>query len=401
MAIQTIKQLKAWFRKGLYPTEGQFADLIDSFRHKGERVPIQDVEGLTEAVNGKYDSSEAAILEKKVQRHDSAIEQIQDTQENQSLEISDIHQTDEAQQAEIDAARGDIAKIREMIKAEHVAHTGDATVVSRHAPRISAKEDTVYTNRGFIGLLCKGWSKRTCPFVISLEGMYIQAPQWAQTSNLVPEIVPLRDIATDMGLDCNCVTASVNADGDIEVTDFSKEEARLGLLLWDYRNNGGDDPYGMRGFRHVALRVDTEGRRIFHGVDCAVTPRHNLPAPQAWELSAMVDNEGKLKVVSSAGYDGSTNGVRAETEIWELKKHTVCTRERNANGSMNRVRADCRRLWRRLPKRVYPGDSVARKHGALVRVRYAVGAERGAWAYFNVRLVESDDGERYIVKDAR
>ncbi|MDE6346826.1 MAG: hypothetical protein K2L55_09165 [Muribaculaceae bacterium] len=59
MAIRTIAQLKAWFRKGLYPTESQFADWLDSYRHKQESVEMSEVSGLTTALNKKYDASEA------------------------------------------------------------------------------------------------------------------------------------------------------------------------------------------------------------------------------------------------------------------------------------------------------------------------------------------------------
>lgn len=66
MAIRTITQLKAWFRKGLYPTEAQFADWMDSYRHKTEAVEMHEVTGLTNALNLKYDKSEAGTLQKQV-----------------------------------------------------------------------------------------------------------------------------------------------------------------------------------------------------------------------------------------------------------------------------------------------------------------------------------------------
>ncbi len=66
MAIRTIAQLKAWFRKGLYPTESQFADWLDSYRHKQESVKMSEVTGLTIALNQKYNASEANALIKKV-----------------------------------------------------------------------------------------------------------------------------------------------------------------------------------------------------------------------------------------------------------------------------------------------------------------------------------------------
>lgn len=116
MATQTTAQLKAWFRKGMYPTEAQFADLVDSFRHRNEKVGLPDVDGLAEALNAKYDSSEASELEARMDRNDAAVERMEDVQENQSLEISAIHRTDEAQQAELDELAGELAKVRALIK---------------------------------------------------------------------------------------------------------------------------------------------------------------------------------------------------------------------------------------------------------------------------------------------
>lgn len=41
MAIKPIEQLKAFFRRGMYPTEQNFADLIDSFVHRGQEAIIR------------------------------------------------------------------------------------------------------------------------------------------------------------------------------------------------------------------------------------------------------------------------------------------------------------------------------------------------------------------------
>ena len=68
MAIRSIAQLKAWFKRGKYPTEAQFADWIDSFFHKEEdKVPILSVEGLSEQLNSKYDAAQAQELQKQVE----------------------------------------------------------------------------------------------------------------------------------------------------------------------------------------------------------------------------------------------------------------------------------------------------------------------------------------------
>ncbi len=55
MAIQTLQTIKNWFKTNLKPTQAQFWDTWDSFRHKYEKVPVEDVDGidelLAEAIN--------------------------------------------------------------------------------------------------------------------------------------------------------------------------------------------------------------------------------------------------------------------------------------------------------------------------------------------------------------
>jgi hypothetical protein len=63
MAIRTIDILKSYFKKALYPTENQFSDLIDSFRHKNNTIPISDIEGLSSVLNSKAPISGLAELD--------------------------------------------------------------------------------------------------------------------------------------------------------------------------------------------------------------------------------------------------------------------------------------------------------------------------------------------------
>ncbi|RKR11618.1 hypothetical protein C8C83_3358 [Flavobacterium sp. 90] len=46
MAIQSLKTIRSWFRTGLKPTQLQFWDTWDSFRHKSEKIPAKDIEGI-------------------------------------------------------------------------------------------------------------------------------------------------------------------------------------------------------------------------------------------------------------------------------------------------------------------------------------------------------------------
>ena len=46
MAIQALNTIKNWFRTSLKPTQEQFWDTWDSFRHKEEKIDVEDVEGI-------------------------------------------------------------------------------------------------------------------------------------------------------------------------------------------------------------------------------------------------------------------------------------------------------------------------------------------------------------------
>ncbi|MBR5899320.1 MAG: hypothetical protein IKZ14_07640 [Muribaculaceae bacterium] len=66
MAKQTVAQLKAWFRKGLKPTEEQFAALLDSYVHKDDEIDITKIKGLVDLLNKKYDKAMGEALQQKV-----------------------------------------------------------------------------------------------------------------------------------------------------------------------------------------------------------------------------------------------------------------------------------------------------------------------------------------------
>lgn len=155
MAIRSIAQLKAWFKRGKYPTEAQFADWIDSFFHKEEdKVPISSVEGLAEQLNNKYAASAGELLEEKhnrlsqdfsehkqyadrefndihtnleeLEKEDerlqgeiddlnTEVDNIHKKDTAQDKEIEDLHKTNTALQTSLTNAHNDIGKIREML----------------------------------------------------------------------------------------------------------------------------------------------------------------------------------------------------------------------------------------------------------------------------------------------
>lgn len=170
MAIRSIAQLKAWFKRGKYPTEAQFADWIDSFFHKEEdKVPISSVEGLPEQLSGKYDAAAGEQLESNFrqlrtdyeahekssreqfnniadnieeleaedERQQGEIDALNTEVENihkkdaaQDEEIEELHKTDTALQTSLTAAHDDIGKIREMLKSGATLAEAKAALVA-------------------------------------------------------------------------------------------------------------------------------------------------------------------------------------------------------------------------------------------------------------------------------
>ncbi|WP_264524800.1 hypothetical protein [Flavobacterium sp. N502536] len=57
MALQTLNIIKSWFKTGLKPTQTQFWDTWDSFRHKYEKVPVKEIEGIDELLSSKADKT--------------------------------------------------------------------------------------------------------------------------------------------------------------------------------------------------------------------------------------------------------------------------------------------------------------------------------------------------------
>ncbi|MBS7233605.1 hypothetical protein KHA90_21560 [Flavobacterium psychroterrae] len=52
MAIQKLDTIKQWFKTGLKPTQSQFWDTWDSFRHKYEKVHVKDIDGIEKLLAG-------------------------------------------------------------------------------------------------------------------------------------------------------------------------------------------------------------------------------------------------------------------------------------------------------------------------------------------------------------
>lgn len=62
MGKTPIAQLKSWFKAGMIPRESYFHDLIDSFFHKDDIIPIGAIDGLSVALNSKAPVSSVDAL---------------------------------------------------------------------------------------------------------------------------------------------------------------------------------------------------------------------------------------------------------------------------------------------------------------------------------------------------
>lgn len=155
MAIRSISQLKAWFRRGKYPTEEQFGDWMDSYVHKEEdKIPIAQVENLPEQLNGKYAADSGRELERqhKLLKDDfdahkthaenlfndiiddidaleeedkrlqveiddlnTEVDNIHEKDAAQDKEITALHKTDSDQQVEINTANANLEHLRKCL----------------------------------------------------------------------------------------------------------------------------------------------------------------------------------------------------------------------------------------------------------------------------------------------
>lgn len=52
MAVQTLSTLKDWFVTGAKPLQSHFWDLLDSFWHKSDSIPMSQISGLNTQLTG-------------------------------------------------------------------------------------------------------------------------------------------------------------------------------------------------------------------------------------------------------------------------------------------------------------------------------------------------------------
>ena len=74
MAKTAINTIKNWFKTGLKPTQDQFWNWMDSYWHKDEKIPQDEIKGLSESLEAKADADQ---LENKANADASGLTQEQ------------------------------------------------------------------------------------------------------------------------------------------------------------------------------------------------------------------------------------------------------------------------------------------------------------------------------------
>lgn len=76
MAQRKVAQLKEFFKRGAYPKESDFADLLESYVHKDDEIEIAKVKNLSATLSTKYDKISALTLIQKQTNQAKDIEEI-------------------------------------------------------------------------------------------------------------------------------------------------------------------------------------------------------------------------------------------------------------------------------------------------------------------------------------
>lgn len=74
----------------MYPTESQFADWLESYRHKGEKLGLSEVEGLAGALNGKYDAGLGRELAAMQVKQGEELERLVLVQREQGKDLAEV-----------------------------------------------------------------------------------------------------------------------------------------------------------------------------------------------------------------------------------------------------------------------------------------------------------------------
>ncbi len=90
MGKVSLEQIRAWFKTGLKPTQKQFRQSWDSFWHKDEEIPIENVKNLEESLDKKSDDEKVDGHINSPNAHHELFNKKVDKIENKSLSTEDF-----------------------------------------------------------------------------------------------------------------------------------------------------------------------------------------------------------------------------------------------------------------------------------------------------------------------
>ena len=90
MAKTSIANIKNWFLTGLKPTQTQFWNVFDSFRHKDEKIPQGDVDQLSQTLDAKAEKQAFETHLTDAQAHNTQFEAKVDKIAGKGLSTEDL-----------------------------------------------------------------------------------------------------------------------------------------------------------------------------------------------------------------------------------------------------------------------------------------------------------------------
>ena len=117
--VTDLNTIKLWFKTGLKPKQNQFWAWMDSFWHKEEKIPQDQIEGLTATLGGKVDVSSLANI-------NSDIRNLNENKANTSDLDNKANVLDLNQKANADASNINAQKFYEAIRS-HIPVGGGTT----------------------------------------------------------------------------------------------------------------------------------------------------------------------------------------------------------------------------------------------------------------------------------
>lgn len=124
MSTQKRSVLKNWFRKGLKPTELQFADAFDSFFHKNEdMIPLSNVQGLTAAIESKKNELQEYLNQKLSESLEKLDNSVNDNS-NATVSKIDFGVTEDILWMELTMLNGTKSRIPLSIPLATIEHNG-------------------------------------------------------------------------------------------------------------------------------------------------------------------------------------------------------------------------------------------------------------------------------------